>query len=218
MTGFAMVGSSGILSCVVAGSAPTMSMDIARTTEPTSTSRCENRRTATRYSVAYTAPNTIICPKSFRTKNGMNGTAAMNKSGRTSLALGIPQYVRARFRYRTARIAAKPIRKGTLAGSQGVIFPIDFPARDVIAAIIKGTSVSKTIKMPLFCRKRRVSSRRIATNATIIRNIAASGMIVLPDVNMPLSESLGGRKVSAERSTGAGGVAGRPIICFFSGE
>src|SRR3979411_2915594 len=75
----------------------------------------------------------------------MNGMIAITTSGTMSRARGIPQYVRARSLYRAVRIPAKPSRKGTLAGSQGVVLPAALPALELTIAAASGISVNSTM-------------------------------------------------------------------------
>src|SRR5436309_16140814 len=79
----------------------------------------------------------------------MKGIIAITMRGTMSRARGMPQYVRARSLYRAVRMPAKPKRKGTLAGSHGVVPPTDFPALEFTMATARGISVRRTI-MKLF--------------------------------------------------------------------
>src|ERR1044072_1588070 len=79
----------------------------------------------------------------------MKGIIAITIRGMMSRARGMPQYVRARSLYRAVRIPAKPRRKGTFAGSQGVVLPSAFPALDVTIAAASGIKVTSTM-MKLF--------------------------------------------------------------------
>ncbi len=110
------------------------------------------------------------------------------------------------------------MRNGIFDGSHGVIFPIDFPAFEVTAASKSGTSVKITIRNPFLCKMSRTLSRRNSKNAAMQLNMATSGIKVLLDKKISPIESFAGRGVSFDKSTGEGGVAGKPIICFFSGE
>src|SRR5262245_7975681 len=75
----------------------------------------------------------------------MKGIIAITIRGMMSRARGMPQYVRARSLYLAVRIPAKPSRKGTFAGSQGVVFPSALPALEVKMAAARGMSVTSTM-------------------------------------------------------------------------
>src|SRR5689334_12615999 len=98
----------------------------------------------------------------------MKGIIAITISGMMSRARGMPQYVRARSLYRAVKIPAKPSRKGTLAGSHGVVLPSALPALDVTMAAASGIKVTSTM-MKLF-RWIHERKRSLAQNEKAIAN------------------------------------------------